>query len=515
MQFDKFYQIDENSDVIINTAIQNPTTGLTTQMSIFSGLARLENYHSNVVFKQTSNYDFSKDADCDCIQNVRYSTSSTSFEKTVGNIKITAHQVAVFGPENSEQTSGSQTRNFYDFYFLISDKNWNSEFIGFDVVSLQFNDTEYTVEIKISEARNVVVGMLHMIHSNNDFVLPNSENQNSTNEIRENVIDILLNHYYKVDRDEWPEQEWMSPDRIKMTKSRAIGPAFNLNFEDLSPSIDEDCLTLNLWSPKVLSQTLLPVVVYVPDMDRNLKYMSSGSLYTNGRRWAAEHNTIFINFNYRVGVFGYCKCGGETNIGLHDQLLALDWVKKNILKFRGDPNRVSVMGKGSVIGNLINHEIISSSIFLDDSVCNSKIQTETEANKFAAAQIRDYDTFSNRNHSNWLETTLRSEINIQSWENTIFSESGTIGVVDEIVISDNKIIQTGNGLIYTQIKPTIQIGDSYETENYSRFLINSLDFSTNDNAWQSCGHFFSHLASNLISTRFVTRVESCTPHNST
>ena len=54
---------------------------------------------------------------------------------------------------------------------------------------------------------------------------------------------------------------------------------------------------------------------------------------------------IYVNLNYRVGPFGFPQ-GAEaadkssTNLGLKDQLAALQWVKNNIKAFGGDPNKV-------------------------------------------------------------------------------------------------------------------------------------------------------------------------------
>ena len=56
---------------------------------------------------------------------------------------------------------------------------------------------------------------------------------------------------------------------------------------------------------------------------------------------------IFVSFNYRVGPLGF-PIGQEAssekilNLGLHDQLLALQWVKENIKSFGGDSTKVSL-----------------------------------------------------------------------------------------------------------------------------------------------------------------------------
>lgn len=53
-----------------------------------------------------------------------------------------------------------------------------------------------------------------------------------------------------------------------------------------------------------------------------------------------------MSINYRVGIWGFglgkeMKEAGAANLGLYDQMVALQWVKANIAAFGGDPNKVS------------------------------------------------------------------------------------------------------------------------------------------------------------------------------
>ena len=54
---------------------------------------------------------------------------------------------------------------------------------------------------------------------------------------------------------------------------------------------------------------------------------------------------IYVNFNYRVGPWGFPQGfeaikQGALNLGLKDQLTALTWVKNRISTFGGDPSKV-------------------------------------------------------------------------------------------------------------------------------------------------------------------------------
>lgn len=54
---------------------------------------------------------------------------------------------------------------------------------------------------------------------------------------------------------------------------------------------------------------------------------------------------IIVTFNYRLNIFGFGD-GGEKNLALKDQQLAIEWVVKHISGFGGDkvgPSHLSIM----------------------------------------------------------------------------------------------------------------------------------------------------------------------------
>jgi carboxylesterase type B len=65
----------------------------------------------------------------------------------------------------------------------------------------------------------------------------------------------------------------------------------------------------------------------------------------------AHPEIIVVSVNYRLGLFGYLHTpaisGPETNAGLRDQWLAIEWVHKNIAAFGGDPNRLVIGGQSA------------------------------------------------------------------------------------------------------------------------------------------------------------------------
>ncbi|WP_219620962.1 carboxylesterase/lipase family protein [Bacillus sp. V3-13] len=104
----------------------------------------------------------------------------------------------------------------------------------------------------------------------------------------------------------------------------------------------EDCLNLNIWSPD-LGLAGLPVMVWIPG---GMFELGSGATY-NGSRFARD-GIVCVTINYRVGVDGFLYLGdGNANLGLLDQVAALEWVRDNIAAFGGDPGNVTIFGESA------------------------------------------------------------------------------------------------------------------------------------------------------------------------
>ena len=114
----------------------------------------------------------------------------------------------------------------------------------------------------------------------------------------------------------------------------------------------EDCLYLNVWTPRLSEHANLPVMVWV----------HGGGNVEGSQEWPAlgpalaAHGVVVVTINYRLGVLGYLahsELSAESadhisgNYGLLDQMAALEWVKQNIGKFGGDAKRVTVFGASS------------------------------------------------------------------------------------------------------------------------------------------------------------------------
>lgn len=111
----------------------------------------------------------------------------------------------------------------------------------------------------------------------------------------------------------------------------------------------EDCLFLNIWSPKADGKKR-PVMVWIHG-GGFVVGSSSSDLY-NGSKLARNGDVVVVNLNYRLGVLGflYFENGGkqfENNLGIQDQIAALKWVKENIAAFGGDPEQVTIFGESA------------------------------------------------------------------------------------------------------------------------------------------------------------------------
>src|SRR5512139_4097632 len=104
----------------------------------------------------------------------------------------------------------------------------------------------------------------------------------------------------------------------------------------------EDCLNLNIWTPDP-SATGLPVMVWIPG---GMFEVGTGATY-DGSRFARD-GIVCVTINYRVGPEGFLYLAdGDANLGLLDQVAALEWVRDNIAAFGGDPSNVTIFGESA------------------------------------------------------------------------------------------------------------------------------------------------------------------------
>jgi para-nitrobenzyl esterase len=126
----------------------------------------------------------------------------------------------------------------------------------------------------------------------------------------------------------------------------------------------EDCLSLNVWTPKKTSATKLPVMVWI----HGGGYLQgSGNIPRLNNPEFVKQDVVLVTVNYRLNVFGFFahpdlvqQSGDEMvgNYGLLDVIAALEWIQRNINQFNGDPNNVTVFGE-SAGASLISYLMIT------------------------------------------------------------------------------------------------------------------------------------------------------------
>lgn len=119
-----------------------------------------------------------------------------------------------------------------------------------------------------------------------------------------------------------------------------------------SPPFDEDCLTLNVWTPGT-DDARRPVLVWIHG---GAFISGSGAMpHYSGETFARDGDLVVVNLNYRLGPLGLLHFApdgaaaepGSGNVWLTDQLAALRWVQDNIAAFGGDPGNVTVAGQSA------------------------------------------------------------------------------------------------------------------------------------------------------------------------
>ncbi|KAK7040282.1 hypothetical protein VNI00_009749 [Paramarasmius palmivorus] len=117
----------------------------------------------------------------------------------------------------------------------------------------------------------------------------------------------------------------------------------------------EDCLTVNIYRPVDLirGNQLLPVMVFI----HGGGFIVGSSAQLDGnplvlRSIARGTPVIYASLNYRLGPLGFpqgaeAEQKGALNLGLKDQLTALEWIKRNIGAFGGDPAKMTVFGESA------------------------------------------------------------------------------------------------------------------------------------------------------------------------
>jgi para-nitrobenzyl esterase len=150
-----------------------------------------------------------------------------------------------------------------------------------------------------------------------------------------------------------PLAKWSETRETTSFGFRCMQPNIYQDMHFRDPGESEDCLTLNVWTPAKDKHANLPVMVWI---------FGGGFVAgaTSEPRQDGEHlahkGVIVVSINYRLGLFGFFvhpELAAESpqhaagNYGLMDQTAALEWVKRNIKAFGGNPDNVTLFGESA------------------------------------------------------------------------------------------------------------------------------------------------------------------------
>ncbi len=144
-----------------------------------------------------------------------------------------------------------------------------------------------------------------------------------------------------------PAAKW---NGVRQTTNFAPGP---IQGSRPPSGMSEDCLYLNVWTPAKTPKDRIPVLVWIYGGG-----FSAGA--TSERNYSGEmlarKGVVLVSIGYRVGQLGFLaspELSAENphhasgNYGLMDQIAGLQWVKKNIAAFGGDPKKVTIFGESA------------------------------------------------------------------------------------------------------------------------------------------------------------------------
>ncbi|KAL2863392.1 putative carboxylesterase [Aspergillus lucknowensis] len=118
------------------------------------------------------------------------------------------------------------------------------------------------------------------------------------------------------------------------------------------PEDEFECLTVDITCPPASTHKgNLPVLVWIHGGSQIMTFCSAASGICDPTRLIADSikagkPIVFVSINYRLNIFSFGD-GGEKNLAIKDQQLGLDWVRKNIAAFGGNPDNLTLSGESA------------------------------------------------------------------------------------------------------------------------------------------------------------------------
>ena len=176
---------------------------------------------------------------------------------------------------------------------------------------------------------------------------------------------------------------------------------------------DEDCLYLNVWQPAQPPgvNNPRPVMFFIHGggnvQGSASQQLADGTYIYDGEQLASNGDVVVVTINYRLGPFGWLahpaltsESGNDSsgNYGLLDEIAALQWVRRNISAFGGDPSQVMVFGESAgaldtcaLVASPLAKDLFSRAL-MESGGCLATPQAQREAAGEAAASKAGCDT---------------------------------------------------------------------------------------------------------------------------
>lgn len=210
----------------------------------------------------------------------------------------------------------------------------------------------------------------------------------------------------------WKEPQPLTPwtDTLLCTKFGASPvqsnpvPFMMWTQEFITPAepISEDCLYLNVWTPKQSDTDKLPVLVWI----HGGGFISgSAACPVYDGEALAKMGIVYVSINYRLGVFGFTAHEQLTkesphhasgNYAMLDQVAALQWVRDNIASFGGDPNKVTIAGQSAgsmavqaLVGSPLTQGLFVGAIAESGGLGSRPVSTLADAEKIGQSLSPD------------------------------------------------------------------------------------------------------------------------------
>jgi para-nitrobenzyl esterase len=141
-------------------------------------------------------------------------------------------------------------------------------------------------------------------------------------------------------------------------KAEKFGPVCPQPQPPVGAAMDEDCLSLNIWTSASSIPGKRPVFVWIYG---GAFAVGTGSNPLFDGEGLARKDLVVVTINYRLGSLGFLATpdlsqesghAASGNYGLLDDIAALQWVQKNIQAFGGDPSRVTIAGQSAGAGSV-------------------------------------------------------------------------------------------------------------------------------------------------------------------